>query len=471
MIEGVIARNQVLELEVESAAFEGMAVGRHQGFVVFVRHAVPGDRLRVRVVRKKKRHAEAVIEEILSPSPYRVEPRCPYFSVCGGCNWQNVDYEQQLAFKTRQVDEIFRHLGGFEEPQARPTLAAPSPYYYRNKMEFTFGTRRWLTRQEIDSGKPVDRDFALGLHLPGRFDRILDLETCFLQSPRSAELVNRLRDISRQEGWSAYDTKEHRGYLRNLVIRVGHHTGEWMVHLVTSREEPERTGLLSDALLREFPEITTFVNTIHPGPSPVPHNGKEVVLHGPGYIQDRLGRYTFRIAPATFFQPNTVQAERLYEVALDFAALDGEQTLYDLYSGIGGVSLFFSERAGKVVGVENQPKAVQDAICNAQANGVSNCFFYEADVSSALTPAFMTLRGKPDVVVIDPPRVGIHPEVCKTLIRTWPERVVYISCNPATQARDLKLLSPAYRIEAVQPVDMFPQTYHIENVVLLVRKK
>ncbi|MFQ5929995.1 MAG: 23S rRNA (uracil(1939)-C(5))-methyltransferase RlmD [Acidobacteriota bacterium] len=464
----MLSKGQVIDLEIDSAAYQGSGVARFDEFVVFVKNAVPGDRVQARVIKKKRHYAEAVIEELIKPSAHRLEPRCKYFGTCGGCSWQNVNYQQQLIFKHKQVEETFSHLGGLGSVKVCSTLPSPDIYYYRNKMEFSFGTNRWLTQEEIESGREVQKGFALGLHIPKRWDKILDLDVCYLQSPLSAEIVNEVRKIALGKGWSAYDPLSHKGYLRNLVIRTGSNTGEIMVSLVTSRSEPQRVRLLTQVLLKAFPEITTVVNSINSSRSPVAYGTEEIVYHGKGTITDRIAHLVFMITPDAFFQPNTAQAETLCRLVKEFARLDGDQTVYDLYSGSGSFALFLSDRVKKVVAVESHERAVESACKNAAANKIENCVFRRGDVREALTSPFVANYGRPDVLVADPPRAGMHKDVCRAILALAPERVVYVSCNPATQARDLKILCQQYEIEAIQPVDMFPHTYHIENVVALV---
>ena len=463
----MLAKGQIVDLEIDSAAYQGSAVARFEDMVVFVRDAVPGDRVRARITGKRRNYSEAAVEQVIRPSRHRVEPRCRYFGVCGGCSWQNTDYSQQLDFKRQQVEETFKHLAGIQPSRIRSTLPSPQPYYYRNKMEFSFGANRWLSQEEIQSGEEVWKGFALGLHVPKRWDKILDLEVCYLQSPESAEIVNEVRRISLEAGWSAYDSRKHEGYLRNLVVRTAHYTRQIMLNLVTSRSEPARLQSLTGSLLARFPAITTLVNSINPTRSPVASGTEEMVYHGPGTITEQIGEHVFEIAPDTFFQPNTLQAERLYGMVKDLVQLRGDEVLYDLYSGIGTVSLFLAEHVKRVIGIENQQLAVNQAVRNASLNGVTNCTFPRLDVLQSLSESFVRENGKPDVVITDPPRVGMHEDVCLALVQLAPRRIAYISCNPATQARDLKILCRKYEIDQVQPVDMFPQTYHIENVVLL----
>ena len=462
----MVSKGKTVELTIDSAAFEGSAVGRVDDFVVFVRNGVPGDRVRVLVKRKRKRHAEGVVEEILEPSPHRVEPRCPYFETCGGCTWQNYEYSQQLVSKRRQVIDLLERIGGLEVPKVAETIPSPKPYCYRNKMEFTFGSSRWLTKEEIESGEQLSRDFALGLHIPKRFDKILDLEECHLQSEESAAIVNHVRGIALREGWSARDSRAHEGYLRNLSIRIGARTQEILVNLVTSEAHPARMRMLCDELQEAFPQVTTFINSVNSTRSPVAA-GEETVYCGEGSIRDRIGAYTFKIGAQTFFQPNTLQAEQLFQCVRNWAGLTGAEKVFDVYCGVGAISLFVSQGAAEVIGFDSQEQAIEDARGNALQNGVENCRFFARDAREALRPGVFREIGRPHVIILDPPRVGLHKDVCRDLRESMTPRVVYISCNPATQARDLQLLSDRYRIVAVQPVDMFPQTYHIENVVLL----
>ena len=481
-----LARGAEVELTLEKFADRGKSLARlgtddgpagdgRGGYVVFVAGAVPGDRVRARVVKRKKAFAEARLLEVLEPSPLRTAPRCEYFGACGGCKWQHVRYEAQLEMKRQAVADALAHAGGFDLEglgvEVRPTLGADRDegsggvYFYRNKMEFSFSAGRWLTDWEIASGEAHDRDFALGLHVPGRFDRVLDLRACYLQSDWSRRLVNGVRAFARQHGWKPWDTRRQRGYLRHLVVRTPAYTEERMVNLVTSREDAERMAAFADWLRAEFPETTTLVNTVNSGPAQTAFGEKAVTVFGPGVVHDRLGRYVFEVAPNAFFQTNTRQAERLYDVAAAFAEFRPGDLVYDLYCGAGTIALYVSEHVRRVVGVELVEEAVQNARANAAANGVANCTFVAGDMLKLFTPAFVEEHGRPDVLIVDPPRAGMHPKVVEEIARLRPERLVYVSCNPQTQARDLALLGDRYRITAVQPVDLFPHTHHVENVV------
>jgi len=468
-----VQRGDLVELEIEKFADEGKSLARVDGYVVFVEGAVPGDRIQAYVHRTKSNYAEAKLDTLLEPSDLRTEPRCRYADECGGCKWQHVQYDAQLDKKQQSVAEAFRHHSDFEDVDVRPTIGSDRPpFYYRNKMDFDFSADRWLTREEIDSGKDFDTDFALGLHVPGNFFKVLDLQECHLQSELSARLVNETRDFAKERGWKAWDIRNHHGFLRHLVIREGKKTGDVMVNLVTNGYDDARLEAYGAFLESEFPEVTTYVHTNHTGKSQNPE-GEETVLFGPGVIEDEIGDYRFEISPSAFFQTNTLQAERLYEVARDFADFQPSDRLYDLYCGAGTISLFMSEHVDEVVGVEMVEPAVENARTNAEKNGVDNATFVAGDLKEVFTPAFVGEHGEPDVLIVDPPRAGMHKDVVGQIADLSPERFVYVSCNPQTQVRDLDRLNTltdgGYRIDAVQPVDMFPHTPHVENVVRLTR--
>ncbi|RMF59490.1 MAG: 23S rRNA (uracil(1939)-C(5))-methyltransferase RlmD [Bacteroidetes bacterium] len=457
-------------LDIEKFADRGKSLARLDGYVVFVAGAVPGDRVRAVVIKRKKKYAEARLREVLVPSPLRTEPRCRYFGTCGGCKWQHVGYAAQCEAKRQSVADAFVHHGGFEGVEVRPTLGADPIYGYRNKMEFSFSAERWLTPAEIASSEDFDTGFALGLHVPGNFHKVIDLTECHLPPEIGVRLLNGVRTFVRAQGWKPWDIRRHEGYLRHLVLRTGTHTGEVMVNLVTNGWAPPRMERMAAYLQEHFPEVTTFVNTINTGPAQTAFGEAIHTLYGPGVIHDRIGPYTFEIAPNAFFQTNTRQAERLYEVARDFAGLRPQDLVYDLYCGAGTISIFVAERARHVVGVELVEEAVANARANAAANGVTNCTFVSGDLMRLFTPAFVRQHGAPDVLIADPPRAGMHPKVVEQIGRLRPERFVYVSCNPLTQARDLALLRDVYEIEVVQPVDLFPHTHHIESVAKLRRR-
>jgi 23S rRNA (uracil1939-C5)-methyltransferase len=473
-----VKRGDECDAVIEDLAVEGKSVARIDGFVVFVRGGVPGDVLRVRIRTVKRNFAEADLLALLKPSPHRTEPRCRYFGTCGGCTLQNVAYASQLEFKQRQVAEALARLGGFASPAVPVPLACADPYFYRNKMEFSFG-ERWRTTGEMaelsfrdDLSGGAVRDPALGLHLPGRYDRILDLFECWLQSESSARIVNFVRAFCLEEKLPVFSTLTQSGYLRNLVIRGSKRTGETMVNLVTYDDRPDVMTKFTARLLAEFPALTTVVNNITARRSQVAVGERETVYHGTGTITERIGKRTYRISANSFFQTNTEQAERLYDTALRFAQLRPEDTVYDLYSGTGTIALHVADGARSVVGIESVEQSVLDARRNAESNGVHNCVFLQGDLKDTL---LSSRRGgdplpAPDVVIADPPRAGMHEKVAREIVSLSPRTIVYVSCNPSTQARDLKIIceSGKYSIHSIQPVDMFPHTQHIENVVGLI---
>jgi 23S rRNA (uracil1939-C5)-methyltransferase len=473
----MMKRGDELELEIERYGAEGKGIAHVDGFVVFVRGGVPGDRVRARLGKVSKNFAEAVVVEVTSPSPHRITPRCGHFGTCGGCVWQHLAYPAQLEFKRQQVVDALERIGGFTGVAVQPTLGATDAFFYRNKMEFSFGVR-WLTRDELDANQGTDASdaplqrFALGLHIPQRFDRVLDINACFLQSEESARIVNRVRSFALERELTIYSTLTHTGYLRNLVIREGKQTGDRMVNLVTSEERPELMSEFAAMLRGEFPSVTTIVNNITTRKSQVAMGDREVVLFGPGYIRERIEQREYRISANSFFQTNTLQAERLYNTARDMADLRPEDALFDLYCGTGTISLHVADRVKSVVGIEAVPDAVADAKRNAEEQGVTNCTFLLGDLKEKIVDdaAWLDEHGAPDVMIIDPPRAGMHPKVAERIRELHPQRIVYVSCNPATQARDLKILCTggAYSIDGVQPVDMFPHTMHVENVVRLI---
>ena len=469
-------RNQELRLSIETVASDGRAVARVDRYVVFVNGGVTGDLLDVRIRRVRRRFAEAEILGIVHPGPARATPRCRYVGICGGCQWQHIDYRAQLELKRQHVVDALERIGGFARPEVEPVVGMSDPYYYRNKMEFSFGDR-WLDRADVDRVRDVEpatgERFALGLHIPQRFDKVLDVEECWLQSQESTRILNLVRSFAREHSLSIYSTIVHEGYLRNLVIRQSRHTGELMVNVVTSEDRPEVMNELCEVLVGEVPAITTICNNITTRKSQVALGDEERVVYGPGFITERIGAWVFRISANSFFQTNTLQTEVLYEAVRRSAGIGPGETVYDLYSGTGTIAIVLSAEARTVIGVESSSAAIEDARGNASRNGVTNCTFIGGDLKQKLTQDtdWIARHGRPDVVVLDPPRAGVHDQVLVALERLGPRRVVYVSCNPATQARDLQLLCArgSYRIERLQPFDMFPHTRHVEHIATLQR--
>jgi len=463
------------DLAITSAGAEGKAVARHEGMVVFVTGAVPGDVADVQVVKKKSNFIEAIATRIVSPSPDRVRPFCQHFGTCGGCKWQHLDYVKQTQYKQQQVVDNLQRLGGLELPTVSPILTSPSSTHYRNKLEFTFSNSRWFTRDEIGTlGDTPDRN-ALGFHIPRRFDRVLDIHTCHLQPEPSNSIRNFFREHARTHGLSFYDQREHVGFLRTLLIRTTT-TGECMVLLSVGHEDVEARERLLSALVDRFPELTSVLWTVNPKKNDTIYDLDIHVFHGRDHLIEELpdgpgGRpLKFRIGPKTFFQTNPEQTIAMYRLTRDLADLTGEENVYDLYCGAGSITLYLAAKAKHVVGVELVPESVADARVNAELNGISNVSFNSGDMKTVMDAAFVQRNGRPDVVVTDPPRAGMDEPVVRHLLELAPKRIVYVSCNPATQARDLAILNHRYIIDHVQPVDMFPHTYHVENVVRLVKR-
>ncbi|MBT8399465.1 MAG: 23S rRNA (uracil(1939)-C(5))-methyltransferase RlmD [Rhodothermia bacterium] len=462
-----LAKGTTHRVSIEKFADKGKSIARIDGMVVFVSGAVPGDEAEISIRRTRKKFAEAEIERLVRPSELRTDPECRYFGWCGGCKWQHVDYQAQLKAKRDSVREAFQHAGGFDDPVVQTVLPAEQTYFYRNKMEFSFSANRWLTRKEIESGKRFDKDFALGLHAPGQFAKVIDIHECHLQSHESVQIVNLVRDLARTQGWDPWDARKSRGLLRHLVIREGKKTGERMINLVLSRFEEEVVDAITECLRSAPSAVTTFVVTINDTPAQTAIGDESHVVFGPGYITDRIGGYSFQIGPQSFFQTNTIQAEKLYEVAREYASLSGSECVYDVYCGAGTIGIYLAGEAARVVGLELVPEAVRDARTNATLNEVSNCNFVQGDVLGTLNNDFREKHGQPDVIILDPPRAGLHPKVVKRVAALGSPRIVYVSCNPQTQARDIAMMEGAYRIDALQPVDLFPHTDHIENVAQL----
>ncbi len=463
-----IKKNELVELTIDSIAFGGKGIARVDNFVVFVRDALPGQIVKALIIKKRSGFAEAIIQEIIKESPYRVEPPCPYFADCGGCKFQNLAYPQQLEMKTRQVREVYSHLVNLPDVPVLPALPAPEIYGYRNKMDFSAGVSRWMLK-ENDPGTPSD--FAIGLHAPGRFDKILDIDACLLQDEERNAIFREIREIVREENLPLNNPREQSGFLRNIVIRKGEHSREIMVNIVTRYENKDLLDAWIAPLTTKFPAICSVVNNITNSMGDQSVGEKEVLLFGKPVIHDSLGGKNYEIAANAFFQTNTRAAEQLYDVVLDFASPNKKDMVWDFYCGTGSIALFIAEKVKKVYGFELVEDAIRNAKRNAVQNGVENCAFFTADLDRFLqrNPELIAGLEKPDLAIVDPPRSGLNPKFLQQLIGLRPPRIVYVSCNPATQARDIVQLSEAgYRVEKIRPVDMFPHTAHIESVALLV---
>jgi len=451
-------------LEILDAGSEGKAVGRYENRVVFVPYAVPGDVCDIVVIKSKNNYLEGRVDTIKHYSDKRTEPRCIHFGVCGGCKWQNMQYEHQLFYKQKQVEDNLRRIGHLDLPKISPILPSENIFHYRNKMEYTFLNRKWFTdTAEMDSDKNRN---GLGFHLPGKFDKILDLKECHLQDDMGNRIRLEARKYALEHNFTFHDIRRYDGFLRNLIIR-NTTTGEWMVILITGEDRPEETFAFLDHLKNKFPEITSLQYVVNPKHNPDISDLEVRLYHGSPWITEKMGDLVFRIGPKSFFQTNSHQAFRLYQLAIEFAGLTGNEIVYDLYTGTGTIATFLAGKASKVIGLEYVDSAVEDARVNAEINGIGNVFFFAGDIATILDDDFTNTHGKPQVIITDPPRSGMVEKVLRQILKIQPGRIVYISCNPATQARDLAILSEKYTITRVQPVDMFPHTQHVENVVLL----
>jgi 23S rRNA (uracil1939-C5)-methyltransferase len=463
-------RKKVLEeLFIERVAAEGKCVAKNNGQVVFVSEVAPGDVVDVRITKKKKSHLEGFPIHFHRLSGLRIEPFCSHFADCGGCKWQHLPYATQLEFKQQQVVDQFQRIGKLDYPGVQPILGSEKQTYYRNKLEFTFTSNRWLTRQEIESGENLNRN-AAGFHKPGAFNKVLDIEHCYLQSDPSNAIRNGLANFADEHNIPFYNLENHTGMIRNLVIRTTS-TGETMVIVQFGKDAQEDViQQVMQYLEGYFTEINSLNYVYNPKRNDTFNDLKVVCFSGLPYITEEMEGLHFRIGPKSFYQTNSQQAYELYKVARSFARLTGKETVYDLYTGTGTIAQFVAKDARQVVGLEYVPEAIEDARENARLNNITNASFYAGDVKALLTPGFIESNGYPDVLITDPPRAGMHRDVVQTILEVGPGRIVYVSCNPATQARDLALLTENYRITDVQPVDMFPQTHHVENVVALEKR-
>lgn len=460
LIEGV---------EITGVAAEGNAIARVNDMVVFVPFGAPGDVANIKIDRKKRNYAEGHIEQIITPSPVRCEPRCKHFGVCGGCRWQHLPYPAQLGFKQQQVTDALTRIAKVELPEINPILGSADIWEYRNKMEYTFSNRCWLTFEQMRSGEEFpDRD-AVGFHIPGAFDKVLDIKKCHLQDDFSNRLRLFIKEFGKTHGYSFYDLRAQSGLLRTLMVRIAS-TGDIMAVMVFGADEPEKISALMDAVREHFPEITSLLYVVNIKANDTIGDLDILTWAGKPYIEEEMEGLHFRVGPKSFYQTNSRQAYELYKVARNFAGLTGSELVYDLYTGTGTIANFVARNARHVIGIEYVADAIEDAKLNSKVNGLDNTEFYAGDMKDVLTDGFIATHGRPDVMIIDPPRAGMHDDVIKVILNAAPERIVYVSCNPATQARDLAALDSLYKVTAVQPVDMFPHTHHVENVVRLEKR-
>lgn len=453
-------------ITITDVAAEGKAIAKVDGLTVFVPFVVPGDVVDIQLTRKKSNYAEGKAVRFEEFSDKRTEAFCEHFGICGGCKWQILPYEEQLKYKQKQVVDNLTRIGKIELPEISPILGAPETTFYRNKLEYTFSNKRWLTEQEISSDKEFTQMNALGFHIPGMFDKVLDIKKCWLQHDISNQIRNATRSFCLQNGYEFFDLRNQTGLMRTLMIRTSS-IGEVMVVVVFFKEDVEKREKLLNYLSETFPEITSLLYIINEKANDTITDQEVLVWKGRDHIFEEMEDLKFKIRAKSFYQTNSRQAYNLYKVAREFAQLSGNELVYDLYTGTGTIANFVAHNAKKVIGIEYVPEAIEDAIVNSKLNNIENTLFFAGDMKNVLNADFIAEHGRPDVIITDPPRAGMHDDVIETILFAEPQRIVYVSCNPATQARDLSLLDSKYRVARVQPVDMFPHTHHVENVVLL----
>ena len=456
-------------VKIEAVAAEGKSLAHVDGTVVFVEFAVPGDIVNVKVTKKKKNYMEGFILEIVKPSEDRLQPFCEHFGICGGCRWQPLPYDMQLKAKQQQVWDQLVRIGHLEIPDISPILPSDKTKYYRNKLEFTFSNKRWIYNNEDPDSLTDEERLGLGFHVGKFFDKVLDIKHCSLQPEPSNEIRLFIREYAVTHNLEFYNIRENTGFLRNIIVR-NNQVGDVMLTVCFAYDDQDKIVPMLDAIAVEFPQIKSLHYVINEKLNDSISDLDCILYKGEDAIWETMGKLKFKIGPKSFYQTNSEQAYKLYSVAKEFAALTGNEVVYDLYTGTGTIAQFISDKASKVIGIEYVKEAIEDARINAEANGITNCTFFDGDMKDILTADFIKEHGKPEVMIIDPPRAGMHPDVVKVIMEAAPERIVYVSCNPASQARDLATMSPMYEITAVQPVDMFPHTMHVENVCALKLK-
>ena len=454
---------------ITDVAAEGKAIAKIDGMAVFVPFVVPGDIVDIQLTRKRKSYAEGRAVRFEKYSETRATPFCEHFGVCGGCKWQNLPYEEQLRFKHKQVMDNLERIGKVELPEANYIMGAPETTFYRNKLEFTFSNKRWLTEDEIASNKEFDNMNSLGFHIPGMFDKVLNINKCWLQDDISNRIRNSVRDYCNKHDYSFFDIRKQEGLMRTLMIR-NTSTGELMAIVVFFEDDQEKRDSLMQYIAEQFPEITSLLYVINQKGNDTITDQEIITYKGSDAIYEEMEGLRFKIGPKSFYQTNSEQAYHLYEVAREFAQLTGNELVYDLYTGTGTIANFVARDAKKVVGIEYVEEAIEDAKVNSTNNNIDNTLFFAGDMKDILNQEFINEHGRPDIIITDPPRAGMHDDVINTILFAEPKRIVYVSCNPATQARDINLLDVKYKVTKIQPVDMFPHTHHVENVVLMEKK-
>lgn len=468
-------RREPIELDIESIGFEGVSVARIDGKAVLLKGGgLPGEKVKAVIAKNKKKMLEGYITEVISKAPERVEPKCFYFGTCGGCSWQNMDYSVQLQWKTQHVIDALSRIGKVEPKVIHQTLPSKQQFEYRNKMDFSFGAFRWLTPNEINSDVEVDKNFALGLHYPGKFDKIIDISECHIQPAIGNEIMNAVREKARELNVNLYDYNKHIGFLKNLLLRFSVYENAIMAILISSPAELENEIEFADWFAFELPKLFDRIKVTYHAENEVKSSvafGEIKRSNNYALLQESILGIVFNISPFSFFQTNSIQLDSFIGKIIEYAKLENGDIVWDLYCGCGSITLPASKYVDKIIGIELNPSAVSDAIKNAEANGISNAEFYQADLHNKNIPELLETLPKPDIIIVDPPRIGMNENLINHIIRLAPKRIVYVSCNPATQARDLSMLSEHYQINEVQPIDMFPHTYHIETVAELVRKE
>ncbi len=457
------------EVTIEDIGAEGKALARVGEMVVFTKYAIPGDIVDLQVTKKRKRYQEAFVTKFHEYSKDRVEPFCEHFGICGGCKWQLLPYKKQLFYKQHQVENQLKRIGKIELPEIASIVGSENDTFYRNKLEFTFSNKRWLSFDEIEEGAEITDPNALGFHIPGLFDKIITINKCWLQPGPSNKIRNFIYEYAIEKNLRFFDIREQTGFLRNLIIRTSS-TGENMVIISFFEEDEQPRTKLLEALKNKFPEITSLLYVINTKGNDTITDQEIVCFAGREYIFEEMEGLKFKIGPKSFYQTNSAQAYNLYKIARDFALLNGTEIVYDLYTGTGTIANFIARNAKKVVGIEYVPEAIEDAKENSKLNNIENTLFFAGDMKQVLNNSFVQQNGQPDIIITDPPRAGMHTDVIQTILAISPGKIVYVSCNPATQARDLALLNDSYSVSKIQPVDMFPHTHHVENIVLLIKK-
>ena len=456
-------------LEIVDAGAEGKAIGKFNEKIVFVPYVVPGDVIDAQVFRKRKNYLEAKATNFHTYSDKRTDPICEHFGLCGGCKWQNLKYDEQLFYKQKQVIDQLTRIGKIELPETLPIVGSKETSYYRNKLEFTFSENKWITVEEMESGVVIDEKRGVGFHIPGRFDKILDINACHLQSDFSNTVRDAVKAFAFEKGLTFYNLREHTGLFRNLIIR-NTILGETMVLVSFGENNPEHIQLVMEFLKEKFPEVTSLMYVINEKKNDTIYDLDVQLFNGKPFIVEEMEGLKFKIGPKSFFQTNSKQALKLYEITRDFAEITEDDVVYDLYTGTGTIANFVARSAKKVIGIESVPEAIEDAKKNSLENGIENTVFYAGDVKDILNEEFFSENERPDIIITDPPRPGMHEKVAINILNSGAKTIVYVSCNAATQARDLQILDEKYKVVKVQPVDMFPHTHHVENVVLLKLK-